>query len=223
MLILIAIVAIVLLSWFSEKRREHMTQKKKRKKKLTPEQVARRKRKRLRKKKEQEMASKFQGVEFVPVSMPNGSKIGGDRRTGALFASGVRSTYHLGYENRETSVLSCSDVLWANKALYNACAASDAPNCKLLHYPWTAIGLFSDGEKFRTSGMCGKLIKVVSPENKTSVIVRVVDAGAIGSDYPGGGGLDLEPSAFKALDKNRDGFLRGSLLNLQLYHVEQDW
>ena len=155
---------------------------------------------------------------YVPVEVKPTDIRGPERPVRRMLRKGVRATYHIGYEGRDTSTLACADKIW-NSKLYSGCGQGGNPaKCRLLHYPWTAYAI---GGNPNETNMCGKLIKVTNPNTRRSTIVRVVDFGAQGSDYPGGGGLDLEPAAFNAIDPK--GYLAGSQKNLIVEEVRNDW
>lgn len=143
--------------------------------------------------------------------------VGGDRAVVRRLATGVRATYHIGYESRDTSTLACADKIWAS-AVYRGCGAGGDPRaCKLLHYPWAATSI---GGNPNSSGLCGRLAKVTDPASSRSVIVRLVDFGAAGPDYPKGG-LDMEPKAFNVLSPK--GYVSGNIRNLVVELVQNDW
>ena len=168
-------------------------------------------------KKEREAAK----AGYIPVALTNSN---GDnfpphdaRRTVKNLDNSVRATYHVGYLGRETSTLACADKIW-NSPLYDGCGQGYNPKCKLMHYPWTATNVPGDMNP-NDSGMCGKLLKVTHPKTGKHVIVRAVD---YGGTYEGGG-LDLEPAAFNALDEDGQGHATGNLVNLKVDMVENDW
>jgi rare lipoprotein A (peptidoglycan hydrolase) len=211
------------------KRRKQQRQKKRKKPQLTAEQIERRARKKKRKEMEEQGGTKGLGT-YVPIAVTNQSNTvlappGPDRASGKDITQLGTSTYHIGYESRETSSLHCADAIHNNAKLYENCGPGGNEKCRLLHYPWVSTSLYTvngpDGNKrpdLNATGQCGKLVRIFNKRSGKSIIARLVDIRGFEKD------LDLEPAAFNGLDDaGKTGFLNGTLDQLQIFEAGQDW